>query len=118
SSGVSDSNNGGTLASNVAFNGATYTVGANGRTQIGTGSSNFIVWLASQKQGFVLQTDSTVVASGALFQQQSGFQSVTGGYAFAIAGANSAGSAPQAAAGPVPLSGLCSISGAGKLKPY
>ena len=111
SSGVSDSNNGGTLASNVAFNGATYTVGANGRTQIGTGSSNFIVWLASQKQGFVLQTDSTVVASGALFQQQSGFQSVTGGYAFAIAGANSAGSAPQAAAGQLTIAGFGSISG-------
>lgn len=111
SSGVSDSNNGGTLASNVAFNGATYTVGANGRTQIGTGTSNFIVWLASQKQGFVLQTDPTVVASGALFQQQAGFQSVTGGYAFAIAGANSAGSAPQVAAGQLTIAGFGSISG-------
>ena len=103
SSGVSDSNNGGSLSSNVAFNGASYSVAANGRTQIGTGSSNFIVWLASQKQGFVMQTDSTLVASGQLFQQQAGFQQLTGGYAFATAGANSAGTALQVVDGQITI---------------
>lgn len=103
SSGVSDSNNGGSLSSNVAFNGASYSVAATGRTQIGTGSSNFIVWLASQKQGFVLQIDPTFVASGQLFQQQAGFQSVTGGYALVTAGANSAGTALQAVDGQITI---------------
>jgi hypothetical protein len=108
SGGVSDVNNGGTV-SNPALTG-TYNAASNGRVQV-TGSSNFIVWLASQKQGFVLQTDSTVVASGQLFQQQANFQSVTGGYAFAAGGANSAGTAPQAVDGQLTVSGFGSLLG-------
>jgi len=109
--GISDANNGGSLSTNVPFNGASYSVASNGRVQIGTGSSNFIVWLASQKQGVVLQTDPTVVAAGQLFQQQAGFQSVTGGYAFATAGGNSAGTAFQAATGQTTVAGFGSVSG-------
>lgn len=108
SGGVSDVNNGGTV-SNPALTG-TYNAASNGRVQV-TGSSNFIVWLASQKQGFVLQTDSTVVASGQLFQQQANFQSVTGGYALAAGGANSAGTAPQAVDGQLTVSGFGSLLG-------
>jgi len=106
--GVSDVNSGGTVTSPPLS--GSYTVAANGRAQV-TGSSNFIIWLASQKQGVVLQSDSTVVASGLLFQQQAGFQSVTGGYAFATAGANSAGTAPQAVDGRITVAGFGSLSG-------
>jgi len=108
SGGVSDVNNGGTVTNPPLT--ATYTVASNGRVQV-TGSSNFIIWLASQKQGVVLQTDSSVVASGQLFQQQAGFQSVTGGYAFATAGANSAGTTPQVVDGQVTIAGFGSLSG-------
>jgi len=106
--GVSDVNSGGTVTS-PPFT-ATYTVAANGRAQV-TGSSNFIIWLASQKQGVVLQSDSVVVASGQLFQQQAGFQSVTGGYAFATTGANSAGTVLQVVDGQITVAGFGSLSG-------
>ena len=106
--GVADVNSGGNATSSPLT--ATYNVAQNGRAQI-TGSSNFIVWLASQKQGVVLQTDPSVVAAGLLFQQQSGFQSVTGGYAFVTAGANSAGTLPQASAGQLTIAGFGSLSG-------
>ncbi|PYY10055.1 MAG: hypothetical protein DMG61_22250, partial [Acidobacteria bacterium] len=106
--GVSDVNSGGTVTSPPLS--GSYTVAANGRAQV-TGATNFIIWLASQKQGVVLQSDSTVVASGLLFQQQAGFQSVTGGYAFATAGANSAGTAPQAVDGRITVAGFGSLSG-------
>ena len=112
SGGVADANSGGTLTTNAPFGGgANYTLAANGRAQIATGTSNFIAWLASQKQGFVLQTDPTVVASGQLFQQQAGFQTVTGGYAFVTAGANSTGSTPQAVDGQLTVSGFGSLLG-------
>jgi hypothetical protein len=106
--GVADANSGGTVSNSPLT--ATYNVAQNGRAQI-TGSANFIVWLASPKQGVVLQTDPSVVATGQLFQQQSGFQSVTGGYAFVTAGANSAGTLPQASAGQLTIAGFGSLSG-------
>jgi hypothetical protein len=109
--GASDVNSGGTVASPALS--ATYSVASNGRAQLSgsTNSSNFIVWLASQKQGVVLETDAAVVASGQLFQQQAGFQSVTGGYAFATAGGNSGGTASQGAAGQLTIAGFGSLSG-------
>lgn len=109
--GVSDLNSGG-VPMNPALSG-TYSVASNGRAQImgSTGSSNFIVWLASQKLGVVLESDPGIVASGQLFQQQAGFQSVTGGYAFAAGGANSAGTAPQAVDGQLTVSGFGTLLG-------
>ena len=113
SGGVVDANNGGAMTTNTAFSsGASYSVAASGRGQIGTGSSNFIVWLASQKQGVILQIDPSFVATGQLFRQQTGFQLVTGGYAFATAGVNSAGSVLQAIDGQLTIAGLgTSLSG-------
>ncbi|HJW98644.1 MAG TPA: hypothetical protein VJ453_00690 [Terriglobales bacterium] len=111
SGGVADVNNGGTVTNPSFASSATYNVAANGRGQISTGSSNFILWLASQKQGVIMQTDATVVAAGQLFQQQTGFQSVSGGYAFVVAGADSAGTPAVAVDGQLSTAGFGVLSG-------
>lgn len=114
SNGVFDVNNGGSLTGNGLFaSGANYAVAANGRATISTGTSNFIVWLGSTKQGVIMQAElaSSPVASGLLFQQQGGFQSVTGGYAFVQAGANSTGTSAQAIDGQATTSGFGVLTG-------
>ena len=112
SSGVSDVNNGGAVSGGTPFaTGAAYSVAANGRATMSTGTSNFILWLASSKQAVMLQSDSSAVGSGQLFQQQVNFQSVTGGYAFVLAGANSTGTTAQAIDGQLTTSGFGVLSG-------
>ena len=111
SAGISDVNNAGTLTNSAFAPAASYNIAANGRGQISIGTANLIVWLASQKQGVIMQTDSTVVATGPLFQQQTGFQSVSGGYAFVIAGADTSGSTVLAADGQIGTSGFGVLSG-------
>jgi hypothetical protein len=58
-----------------------------------------------------MQTDATVVAAGQLFQQQTGFQSVSGGYAFVVAGADSAGTPAVAVDGQLSTAGFGVLSG-------
>lgn len=113
SGGVFDVNSAGTVTPSAPFGGgASYSVSATGRVQLSTGSSNFIVWLASPKLGVIMNADATAVATGLLFQQQTGFQSVTGGYAFTVSGADApAGSTAQAIDGQLSSSGLGVFSG-------
>ena len=111
SNGIFDLNNGGNPSSAPFASGATYSVSPNGRVQISTGTSNFIAWMSSSKQGVILQSDTSAVASGLLLQQQINFQSVTGGYAFVIAGANSVGTPAQGIDGQVTTSGFGVLSG-------
>src|SRR4051812_37876834 len=61
--------------------------------------------------GVVLQSDASAVAAGLLLQQQSSFQSVTGGYAFVIAGAAAGGTPSQAIDGQLTTSGFGVLSG-------
>jgi hypothetical protein len=100
-SGVFDSNNAGMILTNTSFSGTpSYTLSAtaptNGRGTILTGASNFIFWLASPKQGVVMETDSTVVAEGLLFQQQVGIGKISGSYEFVVGGTSADGTTPQA----------------------
>ena len=112
SNGLSDTNNGGSVTGNSTFaSGAAYSVAPNGRATISTGTSSFIIWLASSKQGVILQSDPSAVASGLVLQQQVNFQSVTGGYAFVTAGANSAGTPAEAIDGQLTTSGFGVFSG-------
>jgi hypothetical protein len=114
SNAVFDLNNAGTLSGNTPFaGGASYSVVANGRTTISTGTSTFIAWLASSKLAVIMQAESAAspVATGFLFQQQTGFQAVTGGYGFVVAGANSAGTPAEAIAGQMTTQGFGVLSG-------
>lgn len=100
--GVFDTNNAGTLTSNTAFsNTASYTLPAspNGRGTLSTGTSNFIFWLASSSQGVVLESDASAVATGLLFQQQTGISSIAGGYEFLVGGGSADGTTAQATDG-------------------
>jgi hypothetical protein len=111
SSGIFDVNNGGTVTNAPFGAAATYAVAANGRGTMSNGTSNFIFWMASQQQAVIMDSDSSAVAAGLLLQQQAAFQSVTGGYAFAIAGGDSTGSTPQAIAGQLSTNGFGVLSG-------
>jgi hypothetical protein len=110
SSGVFDINNAGT-ATNASFaSGAAYNV-TNGRFQIPTGTSTLIVWLASPSLGVVMQADSTAAATGLLLQQQTPFQTITGGFGFVVAGASADGTAPQAISAQLSTGGFGVLSG-------
>jgi hypothetical protein len=105
---VFDVNNAGALTTSASFSGASYNMAATGRGTISTGTSNFIFWLASSKQGVVMQNDSAIVATGLLLQQPSQIPSVTGGFEFVVAGASADGATPQAIEGQVTASGFSS----------
>src|SRR6185437_14876699 len=88
SGGVFESNiAGASPVSNSQFgSSASYTLASTGRGTISNGTSTFIFWLASPKQGVILQSDSGNVATGLVLQQQTGIPSVTGGFEFANSG--------------------------------
>jgi hypothetical protein len=112
SGGIFDTNNAGTVNANVPFaSSASYTQTTNGRFQLATGTSNFVVWLASSKLGVILETDSSSAASGLLFQQQTGFQSVTGGYESVTSGASADGTTPEAVDAQFTTAGFGVLSG-------
>lgn len=95
--GTFDTNTAGGAATNSQFGSSLkYNVGSNGRLTFSNGTSNFIVWLASSKQGVILQSDSTNVASGLILQQQIGVPSVTAGFAAAALGTDASGASAQA----------------------
>ena len=108
SNGIFDVNNSGTIPATSSFtSGANYNlVGGNGRYVLSTGTTNFIVWLASAKLGVIMESDATATATGLLFQQQTGFQSVTGGFEFAVAGASADGTTAQASDAQVTTNGF------------
>jgi hypothetical protein len=113
SNGVVDVNNAGTVTANAPFaSTASYTVAANGRGIITNGTSSFIFWMASPQQAVIMESDSAAVATGLLLQQQTGIGSVTGGYAFAVAGADSTGTTAQAIDGQLSTNGFGILSGA------
>jgi hypothetical protein len=96
--GTFDTNTAGGAATNSQFGASlTYSIGSNGRFTFSNGTSNFIAWLASSKQGVILQSDSTNVASGLILQQQIGIPSVTGGFALVASGTDTTGATAQAA---------------------
>lgn len=114
--GVFDTNNAGNVTQNAAFsNTANYTLSTsaptNGRGTISTGASNFIFWLASPTQGFVLESDSGIVAEGTLFQQQVGIGAISGGYEFAVGGTSADGTTPEAIGGLLTIGGFGVLSG-------
>jgi hypothetical protein len=114
--GVFDSNNAGTVMTNTAFSGTpSYTLSGtaptNGRGTISTGASNFIFWLASPSLGVVMESDSTVVARGLLFQQQPKIGSITGSYEFVVGGTSADGTTPQAIDGALTIAGFGELSG-------
>src|SRR6185312_15001056 len=89
-SGTFDTNTAGGSSVNSQFGSSlSYSVASNGRGTFTNGTSNFIVWLASPKQGVVMQSDSGDVAIGLILQQQTGIPSVTGGFALAAGGTDS-----------------------------
>jgi hypothetical protein len=68
--------------------------------------------MASPQQAVIMESDSAAVATGLLLPQQTGISSVTGGYAFAVAGADSTGAAAQAIDGQLSTNGFGILSGA------
>jgi hypothetical protein len=113
SNGVVDVNNAGTVTANSPFaTTATYSLAANGRGTISNGTSSFVFWMASPRQAVLMESDSAAVATGLLLQQQTGLQSVTGGYALAVAGADSTGATAQAIDGQLSTNGFGILSGA------
>ena len=119
SGGAFDTNSAGTVVTNSAFSSnASYTVAANGRGTMMTigasGTVGFIFWLASPQLGVILENDtsSNPVASGLLLQQQqSGFTSLTGGFAFVTSGFDPTGATALANDGQFASSGTA-VSGA------
>jgi hypothetical protein len=93
--GVSDENDQGTLAENLAFTG-TYSVAANGR---GTGSftstrgtSDFAFYMISPSRAFFVQLDNFAVTTGELEAQQNrpfSVASLAGDYGFSLTGYDS-----------------------------
>ncbi|HVH85989.1 MAG TPA: hypothetical protein VM912_04640, partial [Terriglobales bacterium] len=112
SGGIFDVNNAGTVTLGTPFtSAATYNITTTGRGTMSTGSSSFIFWLASAKQGVIMESDTVNVASGLLLQQQqSGFTSLTGGFAFVTSGFDQTGTTPFATDGQFTSSGF-SVSG-------
>ena len=98
SGGVFDSDiAGASPVSNSPFgSSALYSIDSTGRGTMSNGTSNFIFWLASSKQGVIMQSDSGNVATGLILQQQTGIPSVTGGFALANSGTDATGSTAQA----------------------
>jgi len=114
--GTFDLNNAGTVTSPVLSSGATYTITSNGRGTIpsATANSGFILWLASSKQGVIMEADSvgtSQIASGLLFQQQTGFQQIAGGFAFATSGFDFSGATALAGDGQFSTTGFGVLSG-------
>lgn len=98
SGGVFDSNTAGAspVLNSPFGTSASYTLDSTGRGTISNGTSNFIFWLASPRQGVILQSDSGNVATGLILQQQTGIPSVTGGFALANSGTDATGATAQA----------------------
>ncbi|HKT24006.1 MAG TPA: hypothetical protein VJR04_05355 [Terriglobales bacterium] len=96
--GVFDSNTAGAspVVNSPFGSSAAYTLDSTGRGTISNGTSNFIFWLASPKQGVILQSDPGNVATGLILQQQIGIPSVTGGFALANSGTDATGATDQA----------------------
>ena len=109
--GVFDANNAGNLTGNT-FSNTAYTLSSaaptNGRGTISTGTSNFIFWLASPQNnqsgsqpapiGVIMDAEpnSSTVATGLLFPQQTSISSVSGGFEFVVSGASADGTSTQA----------------------
>jgi len=113
--GTFDLNSAGTVTSPLLSAGATYTITSNGRGTIpsATANSGFIFWLASSKQGVIMEADggTSQIASGLLFQQQTGFQQITGGFAFVTSGFDFAGATALAGDGQFSTTGFGVLSG-------
>ena len=113
SAGIFDSNiAGASPVSNSQFGAsASYSVDSTGRGTMSNGTSNFIFWLASPKQGVILQSDSGNVASGLILQQQTGIPSVNGGFAFADLGTDATGATVQATDAQLTIAGFGQSTG-------
>ena len=121
--GVFDANNAGTPTTSAGFaSTASYTLSSaaptNGRGTISTGTSNFIFWLASPQNnqsasqpapvGVIMDAEpnSSIVATGLLFPQQTSISSVSGGFEFVVSGASADGTTNQAIDGQFAAQGL------------
>ncbi|HWC18332.1 MAG TPA: hypothetical protein VG498_15025 [Terriglobales bacterium] len=118
--GVFDANSAGTLTLNSTFPfSAGYTLSASGSTAgrgtISTGTSTFIFWLASPKMGVIMEADpppsNNPIATGLLLQQQTGFQQITGGFAFLTSGFDVTGATALASDGQFSTTGFGVLSG-------
>jgi hypothetical protein len=114
--GVEDYNDGGTVNSNAAFTGTASSVSSNGRGTVSfsstLGTSNFVFYVASVNQIFVIETDSAPSLSGAAFLQQSpNFTngSLTGSYAFLLNGVDNT-ELPLASVGQIAADGSGNIT--------
>ena len=111
-SGTFDTNTAAGSAANSQFGSSlSYSVASNGRGTFTNGTSSFIFWLASSKQGVILQSDSGSVASGLILQQQTGIPSVTGGFALAASGTDSTGATAQTRDAQLTIAGFGQSSG-------
>ena len=116
--GVFDTNNAGTLTANSPFgSSASYTISTSGATTgrgtIATGTSNFIFWLASSKMGVIMENEQSnnPIATGLLLQQQTGFQQITGGFAFLNSGFDFTGATALSGDGQFSTTGFGVLSG-------
>jgi len=110
-SGMEDTNDAGTYSANAAFTGS-YTVAANGRgtvtfpTPMGS-QQNFVFYVVNANHVKMIELDTAQVLAGDAYRQSGTFSNATlsGPYAFAVAGASNSG--------PFGFGGLFTANGSG-----
>jgi hypothetical protein len=91
-----DENNGGTVSSAVGTLSGSYTMDPCGRGTLAIGSHSYVYYIISASDAVLQETTSGVVAHGLLVPSQGGpfvDATLTGSYAFQLAGSDAAGSA-------------------------
>ena len=93
-----DENNGGTVSSAVGTLSGSYTMDPCGRGTLAIGSHSYVFYIISASDAVLQETTSGVVAHGLLVPSQGGpfaDATLTGSYAFQLAGTDAAGAAGQ-----------------------
>jgi hypothetical protein len=93
-----DENNGGTVSSQVGTPGDNYTMNSCGRGTLAIGGHSYVFYIISASDAVLQETTSGVVAHGLLVPSRGGpfaDATLTGSYAFQLAGTDAAGAAGQ-----------------------
>jgi hypothetical protein len=93
-----DENSGGTVSSAVGTLSGSYTMDPCGRGTLAIGSHSYVYYIVSASEAVLQETTSGVIAHGLLVPSQGGpfaDATLTGSYAFQLAGTDAAGAAGQ-----------------------
>ncbi|MGH8377874.1 MAG: hypothetical protein ACRER7_02875 [Gammaproteobacteria bacterium] len=113
--GTDDINAAGTITSNAALTGS-FTIGASGRGTLAlsgaSGTNNYVYYLITPTQAFVLSTDAGINASGQLYNQTGGFVTAAffGNYTLQLASPVNI-TTPSSTIGLLNLNGVSAVAG-------